>query len=160
MIGRARRDAILSITHLVGYHEAHKIGRVEILKLSRPAVIALLLVPVLALGLLVSARGQFAAAAPASSPIRLQQVRMVTASYGWATAGRRVLRTLDGGRTWHTVLSISVGISVGPQHQTGPLGFALSTLGRSSVWLAVPHTGRYCAVFRSFDAGSRWSLYF
>lgn len=124
------------------------------MKPSSPRAFALLLVPVLALGLVGTGNGSVTANAAASSSIRLQQLHMITPRYGWATAGHRVLRTRDGGRNWHTVLSISVG----PRPQTAPI--ALTTLGLSSVWLAVPDTGKYCAVFRSFDGGSRWQLFF
>ncbi len=117
---------------------------------SHPRVFGLVLIPLLVLGLVCSSSGQIAAA---SSPIRLQQLHMVTASVGWATSGHRVLRTTDGGLTWQTRLSIAVAPG-------GRAPLTLTTLGLSSVWLATPDTGKYCAIFRSFDGGSRWQLFF
>lgn len=122
------------------------------MNLTRPRAFAFLLVPVLSLPLAYSSHVGSATAA-ASASVRLQQIHMVTSSLGWATAGHRLLRTTDGADTWNTVPSISVG----PHGQTP--GFALATLGLSSVWLAAPDTGQHCAVFRSFDTGSHWQLY-
>ena len=123
------------------------------MSMFRRRLFALLLVPVLAFAFVCPARGQLGTAV-ASTSVELQQMHMVTTSVGWAIAGRRVLRTTDGGQNWRAILTISVG----PSHAIG--GLALATLGLSNVWVATPDGGQHCAVFRSSDAGAHWHLFF
>jgi len=91
--------------------------------------------------------------APVVSPPDLTSIRMVDDTNGWGINDTDVLRTDDGGVTWHNVTPAN----------TGALGYAVITnfLDNQNGWVLVPDTKNMLVgtLYRTGDGGATWSSF-
>jgi photosystem II stability/assembly factor-like uncharacterized protein len=100
-----------------------------------------------------------APAAPTSAPITgpvvatpaLSSIRMLDETNGWGISDTAVLRTTDGGTSWH---------SVGPEN-AGQLGYSVNSafLDQSHGWILVPDANDMLkgVLYHTSDGGSSWA---
>jgi photosystem II stability/assembly factor-like uncharacterized protein len=90
--------------------------------------------------------------ASSGSGLLLTHIAMVTTKTGWGTTLSRVVRTMDGGRTWRTVLTVP---RPAPLPTNGPY-FAFASIGLNHAW-AVSSSPRGLQTYRSANAGATWT---
>lgn len=94
-------------------------------------------------------------AVPINAPVvpspALVFIRMLDENNGWGINDNNVLRTVDGGVTWHSVSPANIGT----------LGYAVTFdfLDSQRGWLLVPDANNPLAgtLYRTFDGGITWS---
>lgn len=138
---------------------------------SRLVSTSLLLVSLLAAGCVRSMATTPYAATPDVQPSQrpaargavsepLDLIRMINDQQGWAIAGRSVLRTHDGGRTWSDVTPAGIDAPAStiptpvPQGRTS-IELKAAFLGPQAGWVAAPGLDRI-SIFHTDDAGQTW----
>ena len=101
----------------------------------------------LALAPTVAARG-----APKANTKVLTHLAMSTARIGWGTTAHAIVRTTDGGRTWHTVLTVPR-----PPSTTWPGYFSFASIGTNRAW-AVATSPKGVRTYQTANAGATWTF--
>ena len=85
----------------------------------------------------------------------LLSFRMTTATAGWAFTAKRVLRTVDGGRSWNDRTPTGLNDTTAELGPGGGPPANVAIIGVASAWLAAASPGAV-RIFRTSDAGAHW----